>query len=77
LVVTWSGAYIRFRRGCKATTFGTLFFGGGVVSILTGSTYFRGLIQRAEQPFSFWSATIGLLVIGGLSLLGVMVCPRL
>ncbi|MGD9601535.1 MAG: hypothetical protein AB7V59_06970 [Gammaproteobacteria bacterium] len=58
------------------SAFGTVFFAGGILSVLTGRTYFRGVVARAEDPFGFWSAVIGLLLIGGLCLVGVGVCPR-
>lgn len=58
------------------TAFGWLFFGGGVVSILTGRSYFRGVIARDDDPFGYWSAVFCLLLVGGACLLGLAVCPR-
>ncbi|MEQ8660946.1 MAG: hypothetical protein RLW62_09025 [Gammaproteobacteria bacterium] len=58
------------------TAFGGLFCGGGVVSLLTGQTYFRGFIARDDDPLGFWTAALGLVLIGGLCLLGVAWCPR-
>jgi hypothetical protein len=58
------------------TTFGTAFFLAGVISVLTGYTYYRRIITRTEHPFAYWSTTVGLLVLGGLTLIGLAVCPR-
>jgi hypothetical protein len=37
-------------------TFAAIFFGGGVVSTLTGTTLarFRGVVYRAKNPSDFW-----------------------
>lgn len=54
--------------------FGTVFFVGGVVSILSGVTYFKGLIRRDEEPVSFWANTVFVIFLGGAVLLGTWVC---
>ncbi len=58
------------------SSFGWLMLAAGGASMLTGQTYFRGLVAREEDPFGFWSAAIGYLVLGTLFLLGVAICPR-
>ena len=58
------------------TTFGRALLGAGGVSVLTGQTYFRGLIARDEDPLGFWSAALGFVLLGTLCLLGVAICPR-
>jgi hypothetical protein len=36
---------------------GSVFLFGGVMSVATGTTYYRGLIHRVEQPLDYWVAT--------------------
>lgn len=57
------------------TTFGWALLAAGGISVLSGQTYFRGLIARDEDPFGFWSASIGFVILGTLCLLGVAICP--
>ena len=54
--------------------FGRFMLAGGILSFLTGTTYYRGLIRRDEEPFRFWSGTIGLILLGGMILLAVKYC---
>ena len=56
------------------STFGLFMFGAGIVSLVTGTTYFRGLINRFDDPYRYWSNTIGLLIIGIVCMLGVRFC---
>lgn len=58
------------------TAFGQLCIGGAGASVLFGRTYCRRLIDRDSEPFAYWSTVASLLVIGGMCLYGVMVCPR-
>lgn len=43
---------------------GVVFLLGGVASIASGVTYFRGTIARAEEPTSFWTNVACLFVLG-------------
>ena len=54
--------------------FGIFMLGAGVVSFLTGTTYFRGVIKRDDKPLEYWVNTIGLLLLGGMVLIGVQAC---
>lgn len=56
------------------TNFGTFMFVAGIVSLVTGTTYYRGIINRFDEPYRFWSNTIGLLLIGSMTLLAVWLC---
>jgi hypothetical protein len=55
-------------------TFGTLFFIGGIVSAFSGVTYFRRIIRKIEEPFTFWANVVGLLLMGSGVLLATWVC---
>jgi hypothetical protein len=57
-------------------SFGALLVAAGVVSLITGKTYYRRVIQRRDEPLLFWCGAVGLLTIGGLCLIGLAVCPR-
>ena len=54
--------------------FGTFMFVAGIVSLVTGATYFRGVIYRSDDPSGFWTSTISFLLLGGMTLLGVWLC---
>ena len=54
--------------------FGIFTLGAGVVSFLTGTTYFRGVIKRDDKPLEYWVNTIGLLLLGGMVLIGAQAC---
>ncbi len=54
--------------------FGTVFLAGGMASIFFGATYYRRMIRRDEEPFSYWGTTASLLAIGGLTLWGTVAC---
>ena len=56
------------------TGFTWLVLGAAVVSVLSGHTYFRGVIARDEAPLSFWSTTLSLL-LGGMCLYSLKTCP--
>jgi len=55
---------------------GSIFLFGGVLSVTTGTTYYRGLIHRVEQPLDYWVATGCLFFLGGLILISLAVCPQ-
>jgi uncharacterized membrane protein YhhN len=58
------------------TSTGALLLGGGIVSFFTGHTYYRRIIARSDEPAMFWANVLGLLVLGGMMLVGVQVCPH-
>jgi hypothetical protein len=44
--------------------FGLVFIAGGIISLLAGRTYCRGVIDREETPFDYWFIVGSLLAIG-------------
>lgn len=55
--------------------FGGSFLIFGVISIYLGATYYRRVIRRSEEPVAYWVTVAALLLIGGLTLAGVLFCP--
>ena len=54
--------------------FGSAMLVAGAFSLLTGKTYFRRVIDKRDEPFTFWSNTSGLAVLGILFWIGILFC---
>ncbi|MFG0320343.1 MAG: hypothetical protein ACF8XB_23930 [Planctomycetota bacterium JB042] len=55
--------------------FGAALLIGGVVSLQTGVTYFRGTISRDESPRDFWTSVACLFALGIFLAVGGLVAP--
>jgi hypothetical protein len=55
-------------------TFGSVLLVAGVVSVMSGKTYFRRVIDRAEEPGQFWVNVICLDLLGAFIWAGVLFC---
>lgn len=55
--------------------FGGALLIGGVVSVCTGTTYFRRTIDRREEPANFWGNVACLFALGVFLTVGAVVAP--
>lgn len=58
------------------TAFGRSYVGGAGASVLFGRTCCRRSIARDGEPCAYRTTVASLLVIGGMCLFGIMLCPR-
>lgn len=49
---------------------------GAAVSMFTGTTYFRRLVRREDEPLAFWANVACLALLGGLCGAGLLLCGR-
>ncbi len=54
---------------------GSVFLMCAFVSIVSGKTYYKGVIIRSEEPLAFWIAVGAYLILGTFILLGTHICP--
>lgn len=54
--------------------FGSFMLFAGVISYFTETSYFRGVIYKAEDPYNYWAATIGMSFLGVMTLFGLHFC---
>lgn len=52
--------------------FGSVLLLGGIASLYNGKTYFRRIIDKAEEPINFWFITLFLVGFGSFCLLGTL-----
>ena len=68
---------------CKVSSnnIGMLRFIGGIFlfcalfSIISGKTYYRRSVVRAEEPMAFWVAVGAYFIIGTMMVGGTIICP--
>lgn len=54
--------------------FGGIMLTGGIISYIKDVTYFRGVIYKANDPFGYWTGTIGMSFLGCMTLFDVYFC---
>ncbi len=49
---------------------------GAALSLATGTTYYRRLIRRVDEPLNFWATVACLALLGGMCGAGLLLCGR-